>query len=129
MEGDLRDKNALGLLMLLLRNAKTLFEQTLELGGAELRQIQRTMVIAGVLVGLGLGVLALGAMAFITAAILLLAKVIPLWAAALVVALALGGFGMVCCLAGYFELRVRGLIPHRTIAVMKENAKWLKNRL
>lgn len=128
MEADPKTMNAFDLFALLWRNAKIMMRQTADLGSAEFNQIKRTLIFGSILIGIGLGALAMGTMALTAAAIMLLNLVLPLWASALIVALGLSGFGFTCALAGYFEIRVRGVVPRKSIAMIKENAKWLIDR-
>ncbi len=68
-----------------------------------------------------------GVLALVAAAIFALALVIPTWASALII-------GVVVALVGYFIVRaglnsLKGpkLVPHQTIATLKEDKTWVKD--
>ena len=75
------------------------------------------------------GVIALLAVLFLVWTILYaLAIVLPMWAAALIVAVILAGMGGITLAAGLKQLR-QVTPPERTIASVKENVQWAKQQI
>lgn len=86
----------------------------------------------------GQGATALGAGALIAysgwfvllaAAVLGLAKVMPAWLAALVVAIIVLGTGAALLLLGKNRLEAQSMVPRRTLRTLREDEEWLRERL
>lgn len=69
----------------------------------------------------------LGAAALVATAIAGLANVMPLWAAAGVVALVLLCIAAVMFLAGRSKLKEVSPVPERTVETLKEDVEWAKH--
>lgn len=69
----------------------------------------------------------LGAAALVAAAIAGLANLMPLWAAAGVVALVLLCIAAVMFLAGRSKLKEVSPVPERTVETLKEDVEWAKH--
>ncbi len=113
----------------LAEETSTLVRQELELARAEVTQKAKK-------IGFGLGELgaagiaALYALGALTAcAIAALALVMPLWLAALIVAVIYAVVALVLALVGRNQLR-QGMppVPEQTQETLKEDVEWLKNR-
>lgn len=68
--------------------------------------------------------LALGA-----ATIMLLARVMPGWVAALIVGLIVGGVAWLLISKAIVELKRTELTPHETVESLKEDAQWIKDQI
>lgn len=69
----------------------------------------------------------LASMCMVGSAVFALALVMPLWAAALVVAVAVGVVGSVMIVTGLRRLRQVRVLPQRTVSTLMENAAWIKH--
>jgi uncharacterized membrane protein YqjE len=111
-------------------DAAELVRKHVELARAELEQKVRAAVgaVAMWVAAAVLTILALGA--FTTALILVLARVLPDWAAALVVG---GGLIALAAALGFAGKRQLGkaapLVPEETVETLKEDVAWAKSQL
>jgi uncharacterized membrane protein YqjE len=87
-------------------------------------------------VGLNVGFLVLGGaiayaalLAFLAALIILLANVMPWWAAALVVAVLVGIVAAVLISKALTALKKTDLAPRQTVETLKEDAQWAKQQM
>jgi uncharacterized membrane protein YqjE len=87
-------------------------------------------------VGLNVGFLVLGGaiayaalLAFLAALIMLLANVMPWWAAALVVAVLVGIVAAVLISKALTALKKTDLAPRQTVETLKEDAQWAKQQM
>ncbi|HEX5070985.1 MAG TPA: phage holin family protein [Vicinamibacterales bacterium] len=90
-----------------------------ELGKA--KQGAAMLVTAGIVLILSVGLALL-------AAVYALALVWPSWAAALVVALAVGATGGLLAMTGLHRLSDVKLAPPKTVSTVRENIQWAKTR-
>lgn len=120
------DRGFSELLQDIVRNLQDLIRSEVRLAKAEVRQEAREAATSVVWLAAG-GVGALSAwMLVLWAAVYGLADVMPLWAAALLIGLVLGGIAAMLVTAGWRRLaRVRP-VPERTVASVKEDLEWLK---
>jgi hypothetical protein len=113
----------------LAEETSTLVRQEIELARVEMTaEAKRAGIGLGELGGAGVVALfSLGALT--TCFIAALALAVPLWAAALIVAVIYGAIAGVVTLIGRRQL-ARGLrpIPQRTAQTIKENVEWAKTR-
>jgi|SRR5690348_14617951 len=75
---------------------------------------------------------ALGYAAFLVllaAAVAVLSYWMPVWLAALIVAIVVGAIGSFMITAGLAKLRNMELAPRETVTTLKEDAKWLKKQV
>jgi hypothetical protein len=128
-EGTGAERSAAELLSNLAAETSALVRQELALFRAELRRIFGRA-------GQGAAALAVGAflafggwLALLAAAVLGLATAIPAWLAALGVAVANLAAGAALCWFGRRRLAVRSLRPRRTLANLREDAAWFRERL
>ena len=83
--------------------------------------------IASLAVG---GAIAYAGLLFILAALaLLLAEVIPAWAAVLIVGLVVAGIGYFLVQKGLSAMKREDLAPKQTIATLKEDTEWAKEQV
>jgi hypothetical protein len=87
-------------------------------------------------VGLNIGFLVLGGaiayaalLAFLAALIILLANVVPWWAAALIVAVAVGIVAAVLISKALTALKKTDIAPRQTVETLKEDAQWAKQQM
>ena len=110
----------------ILRNLQDMVRAEFRLAKVELSheaaELARTS--AWLAAGVVLAVLALGFALW--SAVYGLALIMPLWAATLIVTLALVGASGVLLTAGIRKFKEVRPVPERTIETMKENIEWLK---
>ena len=70
-----------------------------------------------------------GFLAIQGAIIVALSKVLPLWAAFLVVGLVVMGVAIALIMKGLNALKQQDLAPHQTIETLKEDAQWAKQQM
>ena len=119
---------------------RDLAEGSSRLVGGEIRLARLELGAAASAAGRGTGFIAvggvmllLGVLAFFTGIILLIGdQWLPhdlYWLAALLVALIAGGLAAWLALRGRDALSPSALAPHETVATLKEDTEWLKQRL
>jgi VIT1/CCC1 family predicted Fe2+/Mn2+ transporter len=106
-----------------------LARQEIDLAKAEMAQKGRTAAPGVAMLG-GAGAVALCAAGALTAfLVLVLSLVLPDWAAALIVAAALGGVAYLLITLGKARLERAGKpVPQQTIETMKEDVEWATTR-
>ena len=68
-------------------------------------------------------------LAIIAALIMLLAKVVPDWGAALIVGAVVGGIGWLLIGKAMTALQQADLTPRETVETLKEDATWMKEQI
>jgi hypothetical protein len=68
-------------------------------------------------------------LAIIAAIIMLLARVVPNWGAALIVGAVVGGIGWLLIGKAMMALQQTDLTPHETVETLKEDATWMKEQI
>lgn len=112
----------------LTRETKQLVKQEVQLAKVELKD-SATRMGKGAAFITGSAVFGIGAMlALMTALIALLATFMPVWVAALIVAIAEGAVGYVLCQKGLKAFKSAELAPRQTIETVREDVVWLKQR-
>lgn len=128
-DGTARDSTLTELVERLSHDARELVRAELALARAELVAAARRLGLAAALVAVGAlcGLAALGALT--ATAIIALANVLPAWAAALIVAVALAALAGSMVVAGVVVGR-RSMppAPAETLESIKEDVSWLKTR-
>lgn len=66
---------------------------------------------------------------FLAAVVIILNGVIPLWASALLVAVAVGAAAYFMVTSALAELKKMDFAPRETVESIKEDAQWLKNQV
>jgi uncharacterized membrane protein YqjE len=128
-EGDLRHESTADLLRQLSQETTTLVKQELQLAKAEMQvKAKEGGKGAGMLGGAGVAALLMLA-ALTAAAIAALDTAMPLWAAALILALVWGAIAGGMALAGKGRLQEAAPpVPEQTQTSVKEDMAWAKNR-
>lgn len=126
---DKQDRSIGELFAELANETATLMRQEIALAKVELTQKAST-------VGRNVGQLVLGGavayaavLALLAAIIILLANVMPWWAAALVVAVAVGLVAGVLISKALTALKGTNLAPRQTVETLKEDAQWAKQQM
>lgn len=106
-----------------------LVRQEVELAKVELTQKAKYL-------GRNIGYLVVGGavayaalLAIIAAIIMLLAKVVPHWGAALIVGVVVGGIGWLLIGKAMMALQPTELTPRETVETLKEDATWMKQQI
>ena len=68
-------------------------------------------------------------LAIVAAIIMLLAKVLPHWGAALIVGAVVGGIGWLLVGKAMLALQQAELTPRETVETLKEDATWMKQQI
>ena len=110
------------------RHGSLLLVQTYDLFCAELREKLQLLTKDTIILLLGGTFLWVGLLAFVTASIIVLSFVVPLWLAAFFVSLFFGFFGLVLVISGIAMLRRRTIMPQLTIQALRENGRWLREQ-
>jgi hypothetical protein len=106
-----------------LDQARRLLRAEISLARREVRDEVKKVTAGGGMVAAGGGVLLLGVMTLVAFLVIALAHAVPLWASALIVAVALLGAGALLASIGLKRLRaVKG--PQQTVETLKEDARW-----
>jgi len=113
----------------LARDTSTLVRQEVELAKTEMTQKATTAAKQGAYIGIGGAIAYVGLIVLAFAVVYLLAEVLPLWAAALIVALIFVGVGYVLIQKGRTTLRNTNFAPQQTIETLKEDAAWVKDQV
>jgi len=114
------------LLQDIARNLQDLIRSEVRLAKAEVKQEAREAATSVVWLAAGVAGALSAWMLVLWAAVYGLAHVMPLWAAALLPGLVLGGIAAMLVTAGWRRVaRVRP-VPERAVASVKEDLEWLK---
>ena len=126
---DLRDRGMGELMKDLSGQVSTLVRQEVELAKAEMTEKGKKAGAGAGMLG-GAAVAALCVLGALTAfLILVLATVLPAWAAALIVTVLWAAAAGVLALQGRNKLRQMGSpAPEKTVETVKEDVQWLKDR-
>jgi uncharacterized membrane protein YqjE len=126
---DKQDRSIGELFSELASETSLLIHQEIDLAKVELTQKAKT-------VGLNVGYLLLGGavayaalLAFLAAAIILLANIMPWWVAALLVAVLVGIVAAVLISKALASLKKTEVAPRQTIETLKEDAQWAKQQM
>ena len=120
------DRGFSELLQDIVRNLQDLIRSEVRLAKAEVRQEAREAATSVVWLGAGVAGALSAWMLVLWAAVYGLAQVMPLWAAALLTGLVLGGIAAVLVTSGWRRMAQVRPLPERTVASVKEDLEWLK---
>lgn len=123
------DRGVAGLFAALAREASRLFRLEVALAKAELAAKLGQAGTGAVEIAAGELVLYAGFLALLAAATLGLTRVLPDWAAALLVGVVVVVIGSVLLLKGKRDLGPRHLLPDRTLRSLREDARWARERV
>jgi len=107
-------------------NVQEIVRSELRLARTEFTEELGKLRSASVLLGVGLLLALFGVLFLLVAIVYALSLFIPAWAAALIVAAAIGALGGIFLGAGFRRLKVMRAAP-KTTESMKENAEWAKH--
>ena len=120
------DRSVSDVLQDILRNVQDILRSEVRLAKAEIRQEATHAASSALWVTVGV-VGALIAWTFLLwAAVYALATILPMWAATLVIAVAMAGAGSVLIAAGLRRFTRITPMPERTMESLKENLEWMK---
>lgn len=111
-----------------IQNIQNIFRAEMRLAGVEIREKVRKSAKAGGLLGAAALLGLLAAACVTTACIAALAIVLPVWLAALIMAVLLGGGAGGAFLLGRLALEDVDPIPQQTMETIKDNIEWAKTR-
>lgn len=126
----IKEERSLGdLFSELMSETSTLVRQEVSLAQVELtnKAAKAGKNVGYLMVGGAVGYAAL--LMILAAVVILLANIVPLWASALIVGVAVGGVAFVLISSALTELRKADPVPHETVESIKEDVKWLKNQV
>lgn len=107
----------------------TLVRKEVQLAKVEMTQKARVAGRDAALVAGGGAIVALGAMALTAALILAIGILLPLWASALIVGLAVSMTGSVLVVLGIRALKGLDPAPRQTIETLEEDKQWLRQQV
>ena len=123
---DRSDRSVGDVLKDIIANVQEMIRSEIRLARVELRDEATHAAEAAKLIGIGAGLAFLGAAFVLVTVALLLALVMPAWAATLIVGAALGIPGFILLQKGRAQFHVPR--ANRTIENVKENVEWMKNQ-
>jgi Flp pilus assembly protein TadB len=115
------------LLKQFLDDARDLVQAEMRLAKNELREDAKRAQKAGIAIGVGGVVLLVATFVVALALVYLLSLVVPLWAAAAIVGVAMVVAGAVLVKSGLGKLK--DVKPKATLATLKEDGRWIKRTL
>lgn len=107
----------------------TLVRQEISLAQAEFTHKAKTAAQQSAMLALGAAVAYAAFLAVMAGIILLLAMIIPAWAAAIVVGIAVGFAGYLTITRALDTFRSTNMAPTETVRTLKEDARWLKKQM
>lgn len=116
-----------GLIGRIRENVRTYVRKQIELPKQEITELIQANLRAVLWFAIALLCIWLFLITFVVLVVALIALLLPLWAAALLTLALFAVIAAVCGYVGYKKLVLHG--PDRTIAQLKETARWLKTRL
>jgi acyl-CoA reductase-like NAD-dependent aldehyde dehydrogenase len=110
----------------ILRNVQDILRSEVRLAKAEIRQEATQAAAAALWTAIGVVGLLSAWMFLLWTAAYALATVLPIWAATLVVAVAMAAVGALVITAGLRRFTRIKPMPERTIESLQENLEWMK---
>ena len=110
----------------ILRNVQDILRSEVRLAKAEIRQEATQAAAAALWMTVGVVGLLSAWMFLLWTAVYALATVLPIWAATLVIAVAMAGAGGTVIRIGLRRFTRITPMPERTIASLQENLEWMK---
>jgi len=112
----------------LARETSTLVRQEVQLAKTEMTQKASQVGKDAGMIGAGGAIAYAGLLAIIAGIIFGLGELIPLWVAALLVGVVVGGIGYFIIQRGVGALKRADLTPRETINSLKEDTEWAKDQ-
>ena len=110
----------------ILRNVQEILRSEVRLAKAEIRHEATQAAAAALWMSIGVVGLLSAWMFLLWTAVYALAAVLPIWAATLVIAVAMAGAGGTVIKMGLRRFTRITPMPERTIASLQENLEWMK---
>ena len=120
------DRSVADVVQDILRNVQDILRSEVRLAKAEIRQEATQAATAALWMSIGIVGLLSAWMFLLWTAVYALATVLPIWAATLVIAVAMAGAGGVLIAAGLRRFTRITPMPERTVASLQENLEWMK---
>ena len=120
------DRSVADVLQDILRNVQDILRSEIRLAKAEIRQEATQAAAAAVWMTIGVVGLLSAWMFLLWTAVYALATVLPIWAATLVIAVAMAGAGGMVIRTGLRRFTRMKPMPERTIESLQENLEWMK---
>ena len=120
------DRSVADVLQDILRNVQDILRSEVRLAKAEIRQEATQAATAALWMTIGVVGLLSAWMFLLWTAVYALARVLPLWAATLVIAGAVACAGGTVLTAGLRRFTRMKPMPERTIESLQENLEWMK---
>ena len=120
------DRSVADVLHDILRNVQDILRSEIRLAKAEIRQEATQAATAALWMTIGVVGLLSAWMFLLWTAVHALAAVLPLWAATLVIAVAVACAGGMVLTAGLRRFTRMKPMPERTIESLQENLEWMK---
>jgi hypothetical protein len=120
------DRSVADVLQDILRNVQDMLRSEVRLAKAEIRHEATQAAAAALWLTIGFVGLLSAWMLLLWTAVYALAMALPIWAATLVIAVAMVGVGGVVITAGRRRFTRIKTMPERTIASLQENLEWMK---
>ena len=120
------DRSVADVLQDILRNVQDILRSEIRLATAEIRQEATQAATAALWMAIGAVGLLSAWMFMLWTAVYALATVLPIWAATLVIAVAMAGAGGIVIRTGLRRLTRIKPMPERTIESLQENLEWMK---
>jgi len=120
------DRSISDVLQDIVRNVQDILRSEVRLAKAEIRQEATKAASSALWVALGLVGVVSAWMFLLWSAAYALSAILPMWAATLVIAVAMAAVGSVLIAAGFRRFARVTPMPERTIESLKENFEWMK---
>jgi hypothetical protein len=120
------DRSISDVLQDIVRNVQDILRSEVRLAKAEIRQEATKAASSALWVALGLVGVVSAWMFLLWTAAYALSAIVPMWAATLVIAVAMAAVGGGLIAAGFRRLARVTPMPERTIESLKENFEWMK---
>jgi hypothetical protein len=120
------DRSVADVLQDILRNVQDILRSEVRLAKAEIRQEATQAAAAALWMTIGVVGLLSAWMFLLWTAVYALATVLPIWAATLVIAVAMAGAGGMVIRTGLRRFTRIKPMPERTIESLQENLEWMK---
>ena len=120
------DRSVADVLQDIFRNVQDILRSEIRLAKAEIRQEATQAATAALWMTIGVVGLLSAWMFMLWTAVYALATVLPIWAATLVIAVAMAGAGGIVIRTGLRRLTRIKPMPERTIESLQENLEWMK---
>lgn len=112
----------------IVRNIQEIVRSEVRLAKTEIRDEARKAKAAGLLIGVGVGTAVFAVLFLLLMIVYALSIVVPQWAAALIVAVALSIVAGITLNTGLKRFKQIHPTPERTVETLKENVEWVRQQ-